>query len=111
DRLQQQIPVTKHAQPVLYLDPQVDILVFGDRLVDIADLAQHFVQRDGAESRRPPAVFDFREAQQRRDDRKRLVDARDRLVGGGLELLQGGRVGSPAFQREPCPRQRRSQVV
>ena len=44
DRLKQEIPVAAHAKPVLHVDAQVDILVLGDRLVDIAYLPQHFVQ-------------------------------------------------------------------
>src|SRR5947209_17906305 len=57
DRLEQEIAVAAHAQPVSHLDPQIDILVLGDRLIDIADLAQHFMQWDGAEGRRPAAVL------------------------------------------------------
>lgn len=51
-----------------------------NRLVQIADLVKHFVQWHAAEGRRPPAVFDFSEPQQRGNDRQRLIDACDRLV-------------------------------
>ncbi len=37
--------------------------------------------------------------------------ARDRLVGDGLKLLETGRVGSPALEHEPRPRQRRAQIM
>ena len=111
DRLDQQIAIAAHAEPMRHLDPQADILVLGDRFVDIADLAQHFVQRDAAEARRPPAVLDLGQTQQRRDDRQRLIDTRDRLVRNRLKLLQRGCVGAPALEREPRARQRRSQIV
>ena len=96
---------------LLHLDPQVDTLVFGDWFIDIAYLLQYFVQRDGAKSRRPPAIFDFGQTQQRRDDRQRLVNICDRLVNNHLELFQRGCVGAAALQRQPRPGQRRSQIV
>src|SRR4029077_2925487 len=80
DRLQKEIPIAAQVKPVTNVDPQVDILVFGDRLVDIADLAQHLVQWNLTESRRPPTVLDCGQAQQRRDDGQRQIDVRDRLV-------------------------------
>ncbi len=44
DRLKQEIPIAAHVKLVFHLGPQVDILVLRDRLIDIAYLAQHFVQ-------------------------------------------------------------------
>src|SRR6478672_6711241 len=75
DRFDQQIPVAAHLYFLLYSNLQGDVLVFRDRLVDIADLPQHFVQCDIAKPRRTAAVFDLCKTQQRGDDRKRLVDA------------------------------------
>src|SRR5512140_302359 len=62
DRLEQKIAVATHAEPVARLDPQGDILVLGNRLVEVADLAQHLLQRHAAETRRAPAVFDLGQA-------------------------------------------------
>ena len=87
DRLKQEIPVAAHVKLVFRLDAQIDILVLRDRLVDIAHLPQYFVQRDGTESRRSPAIFDFGQPQQRRDNCKRLVDIPDRLVYNRMELF------------------------
>jgi hypothetical protein len=60
------------------VDAQIDVLVFGDRLVRITDLAQDLMQYDVAETRRTAAILDFREAQQRRDDRERAFADRRR---------------------------------
>src|ERR1700752_398664 len=111
DRLEEEIPIAAYAQLLLHPDPQLDTLGFGNRFVDIAYLLQHFVQQDGAKSRGPPAVFDFGQTQQRRDDRQRLVNICDRPVYGRLQLFQRSCVGVAALQRQPRPRQRRSQIV
>src|SRR5712671_1513000 len=109
--LEEEIPIAAHAQVLLHPDLQIDILVLGDWFVDIAHLLQHFVQRDGAKSSRPPAIFNFGQTQQPRDDRQRLVNICDRPVYNYLELLQPGCVGTAALQRQPRPRERRSQIV
>jgi hypothetical protein len=75
-------------------DAQIDVLVFGDRLVRITDLAQDLMQYDVAETRRTAAILDFREAQQRRDDRERLIDADNSLVRDLLGAV-------PAWLRAP----------
>jgi hypothetical protein len=51
DGLEQEIPVTSDVSPLPHLDPQLDILVFRDRLVEIAYLAQYFMPLDPAERR------------------------------------------------------------
>ena len=111
DRLKQQIPVAEHVKAVFHLGSQIDVLVLRDRLVQVADLAQHFVQGHAAKGGRPPAVFDLGKTQQRCDDGQRLIDICDRLVDNRLELLDRRCVGASALEREPCPRQRRAQVV
>ncbi|OIQ67839.1 hypothetical protein GALL_505810 [mine drainage metagenome] len=69
------------------------------------------MQRDAAEARRPPAVFDLRKPQQGRDNRQRLIDARNRPVHDRLKLLQSSGVGAPALKRESRASQRGSHVV
>src|SRR6186713_1108162 len=49
NRLQQQVPIAAHMRRARGHRAQRDLLVFGDRLVDVADLAQHFAQRNVAE--------------------------------------------------------------
>ena len=75
------------------------------------NLTQHFVERDVAETGGPAAVLDLRQAQQRRDDRQRLIDAGDRLVCNRLELLQRCRVGAATLERQAGARQRRPQIM
>jgi hypothetical protein len=55
------------------------------------------MQRHVAEGCRAPAVFDFGQPQQRRDDRQRLVNVCYRLVRDRLELLQRRGVGAAAL--------------
>src|SRR5258707_14319157 len=73
DRLDQQILVATHIEILVDVNPQGDILVLGDRFINVADFPQHFMQRDAAETYRATAVFDLGEAPQGRDDRQRLI--------------------------------------
>jgi hypothetical protein len=50
DRLDQQIPVATHIEILVNVNAQGDILVLGDRFINVADFAQHFMQRDAAET-------------------------------------------------------------
>ena len=62
ERLDQQIPVATHIEILVNVNAQGDILVLGDRFINVADFAQHFMQRDAAETSRAAAIFDLGEA-------------------------------------------------
>src|SRR5947209_10541238 len=111
DRLKQQITVAAHGGPVFQIDQQFNVLVLRDRFVDITHLPQQFVYWDAAEGRRTPAVLDFSETKQCRNDTQRLINVYDRLVRNRLQLLKRSGVGAPSFESKPNPRQWRSQVV
>ena len=111
DRLKQQITVATHGRPVFQINQQVDLLVLRNGFVDITHLPQQFVHLDAAEGNRTPAVLDFSETKQCRNDTQRLINVCDRLVRNRLQLLQRGSVGAASFESKPHPRQRRSQVV
>jgi hypothetical protein len=95
---QEQVAIAPDMQLVVDVDTQRDVLVLGDWLINIADLAQDLVQRDVTETGRASTVLDFREAQQRGDDRERLIDPSNGLVRDLLKLLQRCCMRPPPLQ-------------
>src|SRR6266700_756085 len=79
--LEQKLAVAVHGRLICSFDPKGDTLVLGDRVVEIAHLAQQRGEPDLAEPFEPPAMLDFGNSQQRRDDGQRLVETGDRLIG------------------------------
>jgi hypothetical protein len=49
NRLQQQVAIAAHVKRAGRAHAQSDLLVFGNRLIHVADLAQHFAELDIAE--------------------------------------------------------------
>jgi hypothetical protein len=56
-------------------------------------------------------MLDLGNAQQGRDDGQRLVEACNRLIDDGPQLLECGRVLTPALQAHPHSRERRAQIM
>src|SRR5258705_7277463 len=86
-------------------------LVFSYRLVHVAHFADEIGRRDLAEAGRPLMFLDFRKPQNGGNDRKRLIEPVDRLVGNRLQLLQRRGAGATALERQPGAGEWRAQIM
>src|SRR5437868_2670797 len=100
-----------HERLAISGDIEGDVFVFGNRLVEIANLSYEICQRNLAESSEPAAVLDFRNTKERHDDAERLVEPTDRAIHHGAQFRQALRVLAAAFQTDTHARKRCTQVM
>src|SRR5262245_39685513 len=111
DRLEQEVAVAAHHCFDVGSNFEGNVLVLGNRLVEVAHLAHDIRQGDLAEPFQAPALLDLGYSQQCRDDRQRLVESADGLINGGPQLLQRLRIGASPLQSDPHARERRAQLM
>jgi hypothetical protein len=109
--LEQKIAVTVDGGVRFGSNGKINLFVFRNRRVKVTDLAHEVPERDIPESIHTAAVLDLGDAQQRCDDRKRLVESYERLIDPSVQIVDAYRSLSGALQRYPYAGKWRAQIV
>src|SRR5215468_3339418 len=88
-----------------------DLLVLGDRLIEIADLLDDVGEPDIAEAGEAAIMLDLGDPEERRDDPERLVEADDRLIGRRPHLIEGRSVLASPLEADAHAGERRPEVM
>src|SRR5437764_10776377 len=111
NRLEQKIAITVDRGVCFGSNIKIDIFVFRNRLIKVADLTHEFGKGHCAKSIYAAAVLDLGNAQQRRDYRKRLVESYERPIDASAQFIDVCSFVPGTFKRYPNACERRAQIV
>src|SRR6266849_9173426 len=109
--LEQEVTVAICCCVIRGRDPQRDVLVFRDRVVEIPDLPHEVRRRDFGKAGFASAVLDLGDPQQCSYDSQRLIEGPNRPVRDGLQFLKGLGVGTTALKTDSHASERCAQIV